>query len=102
MATTFLQPQVRTPGLARAHVSKETTEYGVFEVLMVTKYLGVWWGGLIIALISIYPTPELLCGEYISGGMLRYLGCLGLLIRDHSESVFAFFLNTNLGNFNLF
>lgn len=45
-------------------------------------------GGLIIALISIYPTPELLGGEYISGGMLSYLGCLGLLIRDHSEFLF--------------
>lgn len=72
MVTTFLQPQVRTPGLARAHVPKETTDYGVFKVVMVTKYLGLWWGwGLLIALISVYLTPELLCGECISGGMLR-------------------------------
>ena len=54
------------------------------------EYLKPWWspkpglfGYFNYTLVSSYLTSELLCGEDIS----RYLGCLGLLITRHSESL---------------
>lgn len=82
----FSPVSIRIPALARTHVPKETTEYGTFEIVMVTKNLG-YLGALVIVLISIYLTSELLSGESISGGRLRCLACLSLLIRHCSETL---------------
>lgn len=81
------QPQIRTPGPVRAIVPKETADYGIFEIVMVTKNLGSL-GALAVALTSIYLAPQLLCGECPSRAVRRGLGCLGLSIRHRPESLF--------------
>lgn len=51
-------PSPKSGHLARTHVPKETTEYGIFEIMMVTKNLGDL-GVLTIISISIYLTSKL-------------------------------------------
>lgn len=89
VATTFFQPQIRTPGLARPHVSKKTTEHGIFEIVMVTKYLG-YLGVLIIASLSITRHQSYVVSIFLEA-------CFSLLIRI---SIFALF--KNMGNFHPF